>query len=240
MKKHILIILILLILIVGGIFMLSNKNKAIVYLDSLNISGFPNISVEEENGLDIPKIFSNRDYNDNGIPDSEDILIGARIDAANKPKYTDKYYSGGYPPDDEGVCTDVIWRALKNAGYNLKDMVDEDIANNISKYPRVEGKPDKNIDFRRVVNLIVFFDRTAISLTTEIIPKDIENLKEWQGGDIVVFDKPISHMGIVSDKRNKDGVPYMIHNSSPHTVEADHILYWHDNISPIIRHYRLP
>ena len=34
------------------------------------------------------------------------------------------------PPDTEGVCTDVIWRAFKNAGYSLKDMVDEDIKNN--------------------------------------------------------------------------------------------------------------
>jgi len=105
-------------------------------------------------------------------------------------------------------------------------------------YPRVEGKPDKNIDFRRVPNLIVFLDKYATRLTTELIPNDIENLKEWQGGDIVVFDKPTPHMGIVSDKRNKEGVPYMIHNSSPYTVEGDHIIYWHENVSPIIRHYR--
>lgn len=31
---------------------------------------------------------------------------------------------GGYPPDNIGVCIDVVWRAFANAGYSLKDMVD--------------------------------------------------------------------------------------------------------------------
>ncbi len=37
-------------------------------------------------------------------------------------------------------------------------------------------------DFRRVKNLKVYFDNNAISLTTEI-----NEIEEWQGGDIVVF-----------------------------------------------------
>jgi len=133
---------------------------------------------EEECKLDIPKITSRTDYNNNGIPDSEDILIGARKDVKNKPKYISKYYEGGYPPDNEGVCTDVVWRALKEAGYNLKDMIDKDIKNNVELYPRVGGKPDPNIDFRRVDNLKVFFDRKYKKLTTDLIPNDIDNLSE--------------------------------------------------------------
>ncbi len=147
---------------------------------------------------------------------------------------------GGYPPDDEGVCTDVIWRALKNAGFLLKDMVDEDIRKNIDLYPRVQGHPDPNIDFRRIKNLRVFFDRFATILTTEITPLDVENLKEWQAGDIVVFDDPMEHIAIISEKRNKDGVPYIIHNCGPYTQENDMLIFWHENYSPIIAHYRFP
>ena len=104
----------------------------------------------EDFGIEIVK--SETDFDNDGIDDYTDILQGAKIEAENKPKYKSAYYNGGYPPDNEGVCTDVIWRALKNAGYSLKDMVDEDIKNNVNMYPRVNGKPDPNIDFRRVPN----------------------------------------------------------------------------------------
>ena len=67
---------------------------------------------------------------------------------------------------------------------------------------------DKNIDFRRVRNLKVFFKRNAISLTT-----DISMIKEWQGGDIVIFE---NHIGIVSDARNKRGIPLVFHHISPY------------------------
>lgn len=53
------------------------------------------------------------------MQDWEDILEGARQDVRNRPVYRNAYYRGGYPPDNEGVCTDVIWRAFKNAGYDI-------------------------------------------------------------------------------------------------------------------------
>ena len=155
----------------------------------------------------------------------------------NKPRYKSAYYDGGYPPPDEGVCTDVIWRAFLNAGYNLKDMIDKDIRENTSDYPRVNGAPDPNIDFRRVKNLVPFFKKFATSLTTEIIPGVAENLKEWQGGDIVVFGEPVEHIAIVSDKRRNDGVPLIIHNAGPYTLENDMIQNWP---SPITHHFRFP
>ena len=55
------------------------------------------------------------------------VYADCSLDADAVQAAYDKYYSGGYPPDSEGVCTDVIWRALKNAGYSLKDMVDADM-----------------------------------------------------------------------------------------------------------------
>jgi len=61
------------------------------------------------------------------------------------------------------------------------------------------GAPDPNIDFRRVPNLVVLFKKKAAVLTTDLEPGNVENLKEWQGGDIVVFAAPHEHIGIVSD-----------------------------------------
>ena len=42
---------------------------------------------------------------------------------------------------------------------------------------------------------------TAAALTT-----DVSEIEEGQGGDIVIFER---HIGIVSDRRNKNGVPYI-------------------------------
>ena len=179
----------------------------------------------------IETVVSKTDYDNDGIDDYTDILQGAKIEAENKPTYKSAYYSGGYPPDNEGVCTDVIWRALKNAGYTLKDMVDRDIKNNVSKYPRVAGKPDPNIDFRRVPNLKVYFERNHIVLTT-----DLSKIEQWQPGDIVVFGS--KHIGIISDKRNKKGIPYLIHNGGQSIREED-FLETYDKYELISGHYRL-
>ena len=178
----------------------------------------------------IEVVLSSRDFNNNGVDDYTDILLGARQDAINKPEYKSAYYAGGYTPETEGVCTDVIWRAFKNAGYSLKDMVDEDIKNNVRLYPRVGGKPDPNIDFRRVDNLRVFFSRHAKNLTT-----DLTKIEEWQPGDIVTFEK--EHIGIISDKRNERGVPYLIHNGSQPNREED-ILELYSMVVNISGHFR--
>lgn len=180
----------------------------------------------------IETIHSKNDCNKNGIDDYTDILLGARKDAERKPKYKSQYYAGGYPPDNEGVCTDVIWRAFKNAGYSLKDMVDEDIKNNLSRYPRVGGTPDSNIDFRRVPNLKVFFDNNVRSYTLD--PYKIE---EWQPGDIVIFGKNYCHIGIISDKRNAHGIPFLIHNSGQPVREENVLIRWHKS-QTIVGHYR--
>lgn len=190
-----------------------------------------NKNVYYANDFDIETVISKKDYDNDGIDDYTDILQGAKIEAENEPTYKSTYYSGGYPPDNEGVCTDVIWRALKNAGYSLKDMVDEDIKNNVDKYPRVDGKPDSNIDFRRVPNLKVYFERNQINLTT-----DLSKIEKWQPGDIVVFGS--SHIGIISDKRNKKGIPYLLHNGGQ-PLREEEILEVYNKYEPIIGHYRM-
>jgi len=136
----------------------------------------------------VERIVSSSDRDGDGIYDLDDIVQGARKDLAAKPTYKDAYYAGGYPPDNEGVCTDVIWRALQNAGYNLKVMMDRDIKENPGDYPRVGGSPEPNIDFRRVPNQEAFFKKYADMLTTEIKPWNPENLKQGTEGTVPVVN----------------------------------------------------
>lgn len=62
------------------------------------------------NDFDIATLYSEVDFNNNGIDDYTDILLGARKDAENRPKYDGSYYDGGYPPDNIGVYT--AWEAF--------------------------------------------------------------------------------------------------------------------------------
>ncbi|BCV25411.1 MAG TPA: DUF1287 domain-containing protein [Firmicutes bacterium] len=185
----------------------------------------------------VETITLDHDQDGDGILDLADIVQGARAYVETRPQYKNAYYAGGYPPPGEGVCTDVVWQALQAAGYDLKAMVDKDIRENLRAYPRVAGKPDPNIDFRRVKNLHVFLKRHATALTLEVKPGDAENLKAWQGGDIVVFGPPVDHIAIVSDRRRPDGVPLLLHNAGPYAEEADRLLTWP---SPLIGHHRFP
>lgn len=183
------------------------------------------------------KKYSNKDFNiktytsridkdNDGVDDQTDILNNVKDYIKKQPKYKSKYYDTGYPNDKYGVCTDVVAFGLKGAGYDLMELVNEDIKNNKDLYDI--DIIDKNIDFRRVKNLKIYFERNTISLTTD--PKKIE---EWQAGDIVIFKK---HIGIVSDKRNKRGVPFIIHHANPYQryYEEDILEYRND----IVGHYR--
>ncbi len=125
--------------------------------------------------IEVPEEYSRADRNNNGVPDPIDISNNLEEQLDSNTKYVDAYYVGGYPPEDEGVCTDVIWRAFSSIDINLKDLVDKDIKNNIDDYWRIEGKADPHIDFRRVPNLMVYFDKYCETLTSEVIPENVEN-----------------------------------------------------------------
>ena len=184
------------------------------------------------------KMYSNEDFNiktytssidkdNDGIDDQTDILNSVREYIATNPKYKSKYYASGYPDDEYGVCTDVVALGLKGAGYDLIELVNEDIKNNRNNYNI--DTIDKNIDFRRVQNLEIYFENNSISLTTDVY--DIEN---WQGGDIVIFT---NHIGIVSNNRNKNGVTFIIHHANPfQKYYEEDILESRDDI---IGHYRI-
>lgn len=107
------------------------------------------------------------------------------------------------------------------------ELVYNDIKNNRDKYNI--DIIDKNIDFRRVRNLKVYFDNNALSLTT-----DINDIANWQGGDIVIFK---NHIGIVSDNRNKKGIPFIIHHANPYQRYYEEDIL--ENRNDIIGHYRI-
>ena len=133
------------------------------------------------------------------------VLEGALAYVKTRPRYRSAYYKEGYPDDGYGVCTDVTAFAMKNAGLDLQKLVDADIAKRPGAYDITQ--PDPAIDFRRVKNLQVFFRENAKPLTL-----DISNISQWRGGDIVIFK---NHIGIISDRRDRRGIPYVIHHSSP-------------------------
>lgn len=175
--------------------------------------------------IDIYK--SSVDFDNDGIDDQTDILDGVKKYIQTNPKYKSKYYETGYSNDEFGVCTDVVAFGLLNAGYDLMNLINEDIQNNREDF-NIEVI-DKNIDFRRVKNLKVYFDNNSILLTT-----DINKIEEWQGGDIVIFK---DHIGVISDSRNKNGVPFVIHHANPFQK------YYEEDIleirNDIIGHYRI-
>ena len=215
MKKiKVIMIVVTLVLVVGIIYLL--------YI--LNIIPHRKYSNSDFN---INTYISSIDKDNDGIDDQTDILNNARAYIKTKPKYKSKYYTTGYPDDEYGVCTDVVAFALKDAGYDLMELVNEDIKANKDLY-NIDNI-DKKIDFRRVQNLKIYLDNNAISLTT-----DINKINEWQGGDIVVFKK---HIGIVSDNRNKKGITFIIHHANPYQryYEED-ILEYRDDI---VGHYRI-
>lgn len=190
------------------------------------------------NKIEIKSYFTNEDFNisnyisnvdkdGDGIDDQSDILQNVREYISTKPKYKSKYYDTGYPDDEYGVCTDVIAFGLLGAGYDLMELVNEDIVNHPLDYDITNL--DKNIDYRRVRNLKIYFDRKAISLTT-----DVNEIEQWQGGDIVVFEK---HIGIISDKRNKKGIPYVIHHANPYQLNYEEDILEHRD--DIVGHYRI-
>lgn len=145
------------------------------------------------------------------------MMTAARIYISNKDlHYDDGYYAGGYPPDDVGVCTDVVWKAMEAAGVNIKDLVSEDISEHFKAYDDLISVQDPNIDFRLVPQLERFLERNAIVLTT-----DVDDVLAWQPGDIVTFES--SHVAVVSRLYNVWGRPYIIQHGKDPAAEEDRI-----------------
>jgi uncharacterized protein len=132
-----------------------------------------------------------------------------------KVTYDPTYFSIPYPngdvPAGKGVCTDVVIRAYRKLNTDLQQLVHEDMKANFKKYPNRWGltKTDRNIDHRRVPNLMTFFSRHGQSLPTS------KKSEDYKPGDIVTWDlsSGVPHIGIVIDKKSQDNLRYLIvHN----------------------------
>ncbi len=156
----------------------------------------------------------------------------------DKVTYDPSYYSIPYPngdiPADKGVCTDVIIRAYRKMGIDLQKEIHEDMKDNFNLYPKIWGlsTPDKNIDHRRVPNLMKFFERHGKVLEISTSPNF------YFPGDIVCWDigsgRFIYHIGIVSNLRSSDGKRYkIVHNIGAGQVVEDMMFDFE-----IIGHYR--
>ncbi|MCD9005594.1 DUF1287 domain-containing protein [Luteimonas sp. XNQY3] len=147
------------------------------------------------------------------------------------PAYARLSYPGGDVPDDRGVCTDVIVRALRTQGLDLQRAIHEDMRTAFAAYPRDWGAraPDRNIDHRRVPNQMRWFERQGWQRPIGERPAD------FRPGDIVAWRLRSGqlHIGIVSDRRSAAGTPLILHNIARGTREED-LLFDHT----IIGHYR--
>ncbi len=148
------------------------------------------------------------------------------------PSYQRLNYPMGDVPEESGVCSDVVIRALRSVGIDLQQRVHEDMKTHFSAYPQNWGlkKTDRNIDHRRVPNLETYFKRCGFSLP---VTKDPGS---YQPGDIVSvrLDNGLPHIMVVSGRKNPEGVPLIIHNIGAGTCLEDRLFSFR-----ITGHYRI-
>jgi len=136
------------------------------------------------------------------------------------PAYFTIPYPNGDVPADRGVCTDVVIRAYRKLGIDLQKEVHEDMQANFARYPQNWGlkHTDKNIDHRRVPNLMTFFERHGTALRVTDIATD------YRPGDIVTWNLggSITHIGLVVNRRSADNTRCLIvHNIGGGQVVED-------------------
>lgn len=147
------------------------------------------------------------------------------------PTYFRISYPNGDVPSDKGVCTDVIIRAYRKLGIDLQKEVHEDMVSNFNIYPKNWRltKPDKNIDHRRVPNLMKYFSRhgNVKKISTDAI--------DYAPGDIVAWNLggAITHIGIVVNKKSDDGKRNLIVHNIGNGQELSDCLFTYK----IIGHY---
>jgi len=174
---------------------------------------------------------------DNAAPQLKQMLDGAIAQAGVTTEYDPAYVALDYPngdvPEKTGVCSDVVVRAFRKAGLDLQKEVHEDMKAARSEYPTKWGAnaPDKNIDHRRVLNLMKYFERRGKSLPISDAAVD------YQPGDVVAWElsSGIDHIGIVTNMLSESADQYLIvHNIGAGTRIEDVMFAW-----TIKGHYRV-
>lgn len=155
------------------------------------------------------------------------------------------YPETGYPQEDVWISTDVISMVLKEAGFDLMELIYEDMTEHKEDYPmdiKNRKEPIKYIDFRDVFFQEKFFKRNALELETTFIADNEDNVVQWQPGDIVYFqfdpDNPYQDLGgFISSRTNDNGVPLviMISDEFGKISEVDKLLEY-----KVVGHFRYP
>lgn len=181
-------------------------------------------------------IENNTVKNDEPIsPNNQKLVASLEAQTKQTKSYNPAYVTLDYPNGDvdisTGVCADVIVRAFRNAGIDLQKEIHEDMKKSFSAYPNKWNltAPDKNIDHRRVPNLMTFFERKGKAKTITNHPDD------YNVGDIVAWklDNGLLHIGMICDEKNEENIPVVIHNIGSGTKKANVLFSWQ-----IIGHYR--
>lgn len=176
------------------------------------------------------------DRDGDGIVNTLDVLIGAKKLCANKAAYVSNYrrlsYPGGDVPRTEGVCTDTLVRALRNAGWDLQSGIHEDVLRKPKLYP-LEKPPDANIDHRRIRMMLPYFRQFFV---------EVKKYEPYLPGDVVLFDtfpnkSGPDHAGIVSDRLGPSGLPLVVNNWTDGYVEGEMDLL---PTIPITHRFRVP
>ena len=145
------------------------------------------------------------------------------------PAYVRLRYPGGDVPIETGVCADVIVRAFRTIGTDLQVAVHEDMKANFAKYPSHWGlrAPDRNIDHRRVPNLMKFFERRG---------KKLGIREPYEPGDVVAWRLPsgLYHIGVVGDVRSPTRSEYLVVHNIGSGAQLEDVL----RAFEIIGHYR--
>lgn len=167
---------------------------------------------------------------DSRLPELARRQIGVTVEY--DPAYVSLEYPGGDVPEERGVCTDVVIRALRLLNFDLQKEVHEDMKRHFSAYPGRWGLkgPDKNIDHRRVPNLQTFFKRRGWQLPVT------QTAADYKPGDLVtcLLGDYLPHIMIVSDRKSEAGTPLIIHNIGAGTEEEDCLFAF-----PMTGHYRV-
>jgi uncharacterized protein YijF (DUF1287 family) len=182
------------------------------------------------------------DADGDGIPDPLDVLIGAKKTVLNADDYTEGYVEMKYPmgdvPREIGVCTDVIVRAVRNAGIDLQKALHEDIRKAPKAYPMIKGSGNASIDQRRVGTLLPYFKRHWEAHTAKLD----DAADPLRPGDVIFMDTFPSrsgpdHIGIISDRVDSQGLPLVINNWTNGTTTAEMDLL---TFVPVLYRFRLP
>jgi uncharacterized protein YijF (DUF1287 family) len=167
-----------------------------------------------------------------------DRLVEAAIErTSHEVRYDPSYFRIDYPngdvPAEVGVCTDEVIRSYRAVGVDLQKLVHEDMEKEFTAYPRTWGlkKTDKNIDHRRVPNLMTFFARQSASLAVT------EDARDYKPGDVVTWDLSggMTHIGLVVNVPSEADAErfQIVHNIGAGPKMEDVLFGW-----KITGHYR--